>query len=288
MGGRAVGLVLILVGVSGCLSSSGGPSSPLASVERSLLFHPLSYPQGDWQPADLVYEDAWFRSEDGTLLHGWFCPAQEARAVVLYCHGNAGNVAGCQWTLRLLQEKRGVSVLAFDYRGFGRSEGTPGEAGILADARAARRWLAGRTGMAETDIVLLGRSLGGAVAVDLAARDGARGLVLENTFTSMREVAAGKTWPLPSHWLMGTRLDSLAKIGSYRGPLLQTHGDADRVVPYSMGVRLFEAANQPKRFVRVPGGGHNDPPSVEYYRALDEFLGSLPPSGGHECPLSHR
>jgi fermentation-respiration switch protein FrsA (DUF1100 family) len=201
-------------------------------------------------------------------------------------------VAGCKWTLRLLQEKLGVSVLGFDYRGFGRSEGTPGEAGILADARAARRWLAGRAGVAESDIVLVGRSLGGAVAVDLAARDGARGLVLENTFTSIREVAAGKTWPLPSHWLLTTRLDSLARIGAYRGPLLQTHGDSDRVIPYQLGVRLFEAANHPKRFVRVPGGDHNDAPSVEYYRAMDELLASLPPPGGpgatpEEQPAGH-
>ncbi|MCC6420296.1 MAG: alpha/beta hydrolase [Gemmataceae bacterium] len=272
-------LGLVLLTGSGCLAPSGEPRTPLASVERALLFHPERYPAGDWQPSDLVYEDAWFQSADGTRLHGWYCPAEQPRAVVLYCHGNAGNVTGCKWALRLLQEKCGVSVLAFDYRGYGRSDGSPTEVGILADARAARRWLAARTGAFESDIVLLGRSLGGAVAIDLAARDGARGLILENTFTSLRDVAAGKTWPLPPELLMQARLDSVGKIGAYAGPLLQAHGDADRVVPYDLGVKLFEAANRPKRFVRVPGGGHNDPPSAEYYQALVQFLASLPAAG---------
>ena len=111
--------------------------------------------------------------------------APAPRAVVLYAHGNAGNVAGWAWVLRLFRDRLGCSVLVFDYRGYGRSEGAPDEAGILVDARAARRWLAQRTGVAESEIVLVGTSLGGAVAVDLAAADGARGLVLESTFTSL-------------------------------------------------------------------------------------------------------
>jgi uncharacterized protein len=272
-GKLAAAFVFLAASGSGCLS----PSGPLASVERSLVFHPTPYPQGDWQPNDLVHEEAWFQAEDGTRLHGWYCPAANPRAVLLYTHGNAGNVTACKWAARLLQEKLGVSVLVFDYRGFGRSEGTPTEAGLLADARAARRWLAARAGVAERDIVLLGRSLGGAVAVDLAARDGARGLILENTFTSVPEVAGRQVWPLPVGSLMQVRLDSLSKIAAYTGPLLQTHGDADRLVPFEQGKRLFEAANPPKRFIPVAGGGHNDPPPPEYYRALDEFLAALPP-----------
>ncbi len=283
--GLCVPLLLLLAG-GGCLSPSGEVTGPLTALERSLLFFPRPYPEGDWAPKDLVHEDAWFEAEDGTKLHGWFCPVAQPRAVLLYAHGNAGNVASCKWPLRLLQEKLGVSVLAFDYRGYGRSTGAPTEAGILADARAARRWLAGRTGVAETDIVLLGRSLGGAVAVDLAAHDGARGLILENTFTSMPEVAACKTSTFSVQRLMRVRLDSLAKIGAYHGPLLQTHGDADQTVPCELGRRLFAAANEPKRFLPVRGGGHNDPPSLEYYRALNEFLEALPAHGApaHTTP----
>jgi fermentation-respiration switch protein FrsA (DUF1100 family) len=269
----AAAFVFLAASGSGCLS----PSGSLASVERSFVFHPAPYPQGDWRADDLVHEEAWFQAADGTRLHGWYCPAANPRAVLLYTHGNAGNVTDCKGAARLLQEKLGVSVLVFDYRGFGRSEGTPTEEGILADARAARRWLAARAGVAEGDIVLLGRSLGGGVAVDLAARDGARGLILENTFTSVPEVAARQVRPLPVSSLMQVRLDSLSKIRAYNGPLLQTHGDADRLIPFDLGKRLYEAANPPKRFIPVPGGGHNDPPPREYYRALDEFLAALPP-----------
>jgi fermentation-respiration switch protein FrsA (DUF1100 family) len=255
--------------------SARPPADPLARLERSLVFFPSKYPQGDWQPRGLIFEDAWFRSADGTKLHGWYVPHERPRAVVLYCHGNAGNVTGRAGVLRVLHQM-GIAVLIFDYRGYGRSDGKPTEEGVLADARAARAWLAKRTGAAEKDVVLLGRSLGGGVAVDLAATDGARGLVLESTFTSIPDVAAVLYPWLPARLLMRTRLDSVNKIGDYRGPLLQSHGDADRTVPYRSGRVLFEAANQPKRFVTIPEGDHNDPQSREYYQALAAFLEGLP------------
>ena len=130
---------------------------------------PSRYPAGDWQPAGLAFEDAWFTAKDGTRLHGWYVPHPQPRAVVLFCHGNGGNVALWADVLRILHDRMGVTAMGFDYRGYGRSEGTPSEAGVLADARAARTWLAQRAGIAENQIVLMGRSLGGAVAVDLAA-----------------------------------------------------------------------------------------------------------------------
>ena len=124
-----------------------------------LIFQPQSYPEGDWNPADPVFEDAWFTSADEVSLHGWFAQAAHPRAVVLYAHGNAGNVTQLHSVLRFFRDELHTSMLVFDYRGYGRSEGDPDEPGILADARAARRWLAGRAGVAERDIVLVGRSL---------------------------------------------------------------------------------------------------------------------------------
>ena len=150
------------------------PSGPLAKLERSMLFFPVRYPSGNWHPDGLDFEDAWFQAADGTKLHGWYVPHAKPKATVLYCHGNGGNVAYWAGAAKELHDRAGVSVLLFDYRGYGRSEGEPYEAGVLADARAARSWLARREGIAEGQIVLLGRSLGGAVAVDLAATDGAR------------------------------------------------------------------------------------------------------------------
>jgi len=243
--------------------------------EESLIFFPMRYPQGDWQPAGLSFEDAWFQSPDGLKLHGWFAECNEPRAVVLFCHGNAGNVTHRAETLHALHDLVGVSVLIFDYRGYGHSEGRPDEPGILADARAARAWLAQRAGVAEHQIVLMGRSVGGAVAVELAATDGARALVLESTFTSMPDVAAHHYPWLPVRRFLRTRFDASAKIAHYHGPLLQSHGNADTIVPYRLGRRLFDAANQPKQFITIPSGDHNDPQDWEYYQALITFLDGI-------------
>ena len=245
--------------------------------EESLIFFPSRYPQGDWQPPGLHFEDAEFVAADGTRLHGWYAHRQDARAVVLFCHGNAGNVTHRANTLMALNDLVGVSVLIFDYRGYGKSEGKPTEDGVLADARAARAWLAEKEGVAQSDVVLMGRSLGGALAVDLAAKDGARALVLESTFSSVPDVAAYHYPWIPVRLVLRTRLDAAAKIGDYRGPLLQSHGDADSVVPYQLGQKLFEAAGEPKEFVTIPGGDHNDAQPREYYHALIEFLDDLPP-----------
>ncbi len=241
-------------------------------LEDALIYFPSPYPEGDWKPRRLGFEDAWFPSADGTPLHGWYVPWQGARAAVLFCHGNAGNLTDRADVLRALHERVGVSVLIFDYRGYGRSEGKPSEAGILADARAARAWLAAREKIAERDVVAMGESIGGAVAVDLAARDGARALILESTFTSLPDVAACHFRWLPVRWVLRTRLDSLGKIGDYRGPLLMAHGDADRIVPVEFGRRLFEGAREPKQFLLLPGHDHNDEMPAEYYDQVAAFL----------------
>lgn len=251
------------------------PSDPVAALEKSLVFVPSPYPNGNWSPAGLTFEDAWFRSADGTQLHGWYVPHDRPRAVILFCHGNAGNVTHRARALRALHDWVGASVLVFDYRGYGKSKGAPSEEGVLADARAARAWLARRAGIDENEIVLLGRSLGGGVAVDLAAADGARALVLESTFTSLPDVAAAAYPLLPVRMLMQTRLDSASKIGNYHGPLLESHGDADKVVPYKLGRRLFQAANEPKQFLTIRRGGHNELPPREYYNILGNFLSSI-------------
>jgi uncharacterized protein len=248
---------------------------PLGRLENALVFIPRSTSVGDWHPAGVVFEDASFQAADGTKLHGWFLPHEKPRAVVLFCHGNEGNVALWRANFGLLHDLAGVAVLGFDYRGYGRSEGSPSEAGIFADARAARAWLAKRAGIPESQVVLLGRSLGGAVAIDLAAKDGARALVVESTFTSAPDLADYHAPWVPLRYLMRTKLNSIDKIKNYHGPFLQSHGDDDRLVPFAMAQRLFAAANEPKRFVIIPHGGHNDPQSEGYFAALREFLDRL-------------
>jgi hypothetical protein len=247
-------------------------------MEESLLFFPSKYPDGIWQPPGLAFEDAWFTAADGVKLHGWFVPCENPRAVALFSHGNGGNLSHREDYYRALH-RLGVAVLAFDYRGYGRSEGSPSEAGIMADARAARTWLAKRAGIAENEIVLMGESLGGAVAVQLASEAPARALNLESTFSSAPDVAAFHYPWLPIKQLMRTRLDSASLIGKYHGPLLQVHGDADTIVPFALGQKLFAAANEPKQFVVIPGGDHNDPRTPQWYVALDKFLSGLPSVG---------
>lgn len=244
--------------------------------EESLIYFPSVYPEGVWTPHGLQVEDAWFEAADGTRLHGWYVPKENAKAAVLFCHGNGGNITDRVLILQRLHQQVGVSVLIFDYRGYGRSEGKPSEQGVYADARAARAWLASREKIPEKDVVLMGESLGGAVAVDLAAHDGARALILESTFSSLPDVAAYHYPFLPVRWGMRSRFDSAGKIGDYHGPLLQAHGDADTIVPFQFGERLFEAANEPKQFIRVPNHNHNHLMPPGYFDALRKFLEELP------------
>jgi uncharacterized protein len=240
--------------------------------EDKLIFHPIRYPDGDWTPRGIEVEDVWFAAEDGTKLHGWFVPHPAPKAVLLFTHGNGGNLTHRQDVLHEFRHALGVSAFLFDYRGYGRSEGSATGKGALADARAARAWLARRAGVAPDQLVLFGESLGGAFAVQLAAEGGARGLILQNTFDDIAEVAACHYPWMPVRLLMRTKLDSVGAIRAYRGPLLQFHGDCDRIVPYRCGRRLFEAANEPKQLVTIAGGDHNDACDRSFYEAIRKFL----------------
>ena len=240
--------------------------------ENSLIYFPMNFPEDDWAPRGIAVEDARFTAADGTKIHGWYVPHEQPRAVVLFCHGNAGNITHRADIIRALHDRVGVSVLVFDYRGYGKSEGKPDEPGVLADARAARTWLAQKAGVAENRIVLMGESLGGAVAVDLAA-DGARALILENTFSSMPDVAAFHYPWVPVRLLMRTQFNSAAKIRAYHGPLYQSHGDRDSIVPLEFAKRLFDAANEPKRFLLVDRGRPQRPPVAAVLRQVKGVSG---------------
>ncbi|MFT3878266.1 MAG: alpha/beta hydrolase [Gemmatales bacterium] len=260
---------LIALALPGCAGM--GSYSPLLPVERAMLYQP----ERDEGGGEHV-TDAWFTTDDGKRLHGRFFDHPQRRAVILYCHGNAGSVETWSMAALELQQQHQCAVFVFDYRGYGKSEGTPSEEGLYQDARAARRWLAQKTGVSEKEIVVLGRSLGGGVAVDLASKDGAKGLILQSTFSSLPDVAAYHVpWLLP-HLNMTQRFDSVAKIKNYAGPLLQCHGDVDRLIPISLAQTLYVAAPGQKRFITIPGGGHNDPPNGAFHEALDDFLKKLP------------
>jgi len=266
----------------GCLSVS---PPAVRFPDDYIVYQPAPYPQGNWKPENLVYEDVNFEAADGTKLNGWFCPAENPRAVVLFAHGNAGNVSHRIRRMKLFQGQLHVSTFYFDYRGYGRSEGLPSERGVLMDARAARKWLSERTGVPEREIVMAGESLGGAVAIDLAAKDGAAGLVLESTFTSLPDVASSLFPYTPARYLLRNRFDSISKIGQYEGPLLVFHGDADKLIPIEQSRKLLAAAKGPKSMTTIPGEGHNWSPTPEYMDQLDRFFTALQAQHGDDVAV---
>src|SRR5262245_6597004 len=224
----------------------------LLFLENTLLYPAPKFPEGDWKAAFLPHEDVEFASADGTQLHGWLVPHEDPRAVLLYCHGNGDCVGYLAPYLKELHEKHKLTVFTFDYRGYGKSQGSPNETGILADGHAAQSWLAQRMGLKPSDIVLMGRSLGGGVAVDLAVKNGARGLILQNTPTSMPDAAAHLYSFVPVHLLMKNRYDSLSKINRYTGPVLMSHATADTLVPFALCLKLFAAVTcHNMRFISI-------------------------------------
>ena len=227
----------------------------LALNERRLLFFPARTLAAE--PADfgLRAEELTITTEDGVTLHGWWIAGSGDRVLIWY-HGNAGNIADRLPNARWFVEQLGVSVVLVDYRGYGRSAGTPDEAGVYRDGLAIYDAAVAR-GVAARDIVLFGRSLGGAVATEVALRRPAGALVLEAAFRSARAMARVHYWFVPSA-LVRTRLDNESKIGRVTVPTLFLHGDRDRIVPLDHSRRLFERAARPAHFHVVEGAGHND------------------------------
>jgi fermentation-respiration switch protein FrsA (DUF1100 family) len=197
------------------------------------------------------FRDMWLTTEDDERLHAWWVPAAAPPiASVLLCHGNGGNIGDRAFAVDLLAE-RGFGVLSFDYRGYGRSSGRPSESGTIRDARAARGAIADRP------VLYLGESLGGAVALALALEQPPDGLILQSTFTGVRDIAR-LHYPFIPRALVPDAYPSLRRIRDLRAPLLVLHGDDDRIVPAIDGHALYEAAPEPKRIEIFPGAGHND------------------------------
>jgi fermentation-respiration switch protein FrsA (DUF1100 family) len=255
--------------------------------EESLIFFPEPYPSGEWR-VKVVGErtgtrvrDEFFTADDGTSLHGWWCEAAElsdrsapsADMVLLWFHGNAGNLAHRAQLMAELA-RLPARVLIVDYRGYGRSGGRPSEQGLYRDARAAWRHLRDGLGVAEDRIVILGKSLGGAVAVQLASEVDAAGLIVESSFTSIPAMA-NHHYPFVPRWLVRTRMDSLDKIGAVRCPLMVVHSPDDEIVPFFLGRELYDAAKGDKRLIEIPGARHNELWLVGgegYFAAVRDFL----------------
>ena len=251
----------------------------LAFQERRLIFFPTRTLAA--APADfgLRAEELSITAADGVTLHGWWIEGPGDRVLIWY-HGNAGNIGDRLHNARWFVDRLGVDVVLVDYRGYGRSEGSPDEEGLYLDGLAIYDAVATRP-VPEANIVLFGRSLGGAVAIETALRRPAGVLVLESVFRSVPALAREHYWFVPSA-VVRTRMDNLSKMARVRTPTLVLHGDRDGIVPLSHGRRLFEAAGAAARLHVIEGAGHNDTylvggePYAQAWEAFFAGVGGIP------------
>lgn len=243
--------------------------------ENRFLYHPTRPPDGRWDTSKLGFpvEECSFTTEDGVRLHAWYVRERDAPATLLWFHGNAGNLSSRAELMDRLR-RLPADVFLIDYRGYGKSEGSPSEEGLYRDARAAYRFLVEERKIPPNRIVLGGKSLGGAIAAELATRVDCASLLLQSTFTSLADMSRRVIPFLPAHWFLRQRYETISKMVRIRVPKLILHARTDEIIPYEMGRRLFDAAPEPKRFVELGDLGHNDWMHVgpAYDEALRAFL----------------
>ncbi len=232
----------------------------------------------------LKYESIWLNTRDQVRIHGWFIPAPDAQAVVLVLHGNAGNIGHRLETIQVFHEL-GLSTFIFDYRGYGQSEGHPTEAGTYEDAHTAWRYLTEQRGINPADIILFGRSLGGAVASELATQVQARALILESTFTSVPELAAELYPFVPTRLISRFRYDTREALGKVAVPVLVIHSRDDEIVPFQHAESLYANISGPKQLLPLRGGHNNGflLGRSNYMSGLANFL-ALPRPAAQKSP----
>ena len=235
-----------------------------------MLFFPTKYPEGEWNPRQLEFEDVWLNSGLSTKIHGWYCPCSNPRAHLLYLHGNAGNITD-RTDLLFRFQQLGIAVLIIDYRGYGRSNGRSTIFSVTKDAIAAAKFLADTADTSVEGLFFMGRSLGGALAIQLAAKLQPKGLIVESTFTSLRKIA-GYHYSALSWFVPANILNSTATIQKYNGKILLSHGENDFTIPFDHGVEICDSANSPKTFIAIPNVGHNGPLPEDYYDTLSQFI----------------
>jgi fermentation-respiration switch protein FrsA (DUF1100 family) len=223
--------------------------------QDSMLYFPLKEIEATPLSIGLDYQELTLRTRDGVDISAWYVPAEKARGYVLFCHGNAGNISHRLDSLRIFHGL-GLGVLIFDYRGYGRSKGAPDEEGTYRDAEAAWDYLVNSIRVPPEKIILFGRSLGSAVAAEVALRKQAGALIMESGFTSVPDLGSTFYPYLPVRLLSKFRYASIEKVGRIKIPKLFIHSPEDEIIPYEQGMRLFERASEPKEFLQLTGD-HN-------------------------------
>ena len=266
---------LLLKTLAGFVLLYGALVALVYVFQERLLYYPNMGREIAATPAasGMPYDDFTISTEDGEKLSAWWVPVASPKGAVLLLHGNAGNISH-RLDYALMFRRLGYATLLVDYRGYGRSSGTPTEEGTYRDADAAWRWLTQTRGWKARDIVLFGESLGGGVVSWVAARQTPQALVLASTFTSAVDLGAELYRFLPVRLISRLRYDTRARLRDVQAPVLVAHSPADDIIPYAHGQRLFAAAREPKAFLEL-SGGHNDGfifARREWVEALGQFL----------------
>jgi fermentation-respiration switch protein FrsA (DUF1100 family) len=242
-------------------------------MQSNLVYHPQKNILVTPSNLGLQYEDVTFHTDDEVALHGWFVPKDSVKVTVLYFHGNAGNISGRMQTIQLLHQI-GLNVFIFDYRGYGQSQGRPSEKGTYQDAEAAWQYLTMNRHIADSNIVIMGRSLGGSVAAWLSARQNSAAVVIESTFTSAGDLGADLYPWLPVRWMIQYEYNTLDYLEQIESPIFMAHSRDDQIVPFHHGKTLFKSAKDPKTFVELEGthGSGFWETGAKYQSSLQQFL----------------
>lgn len=249
---------------------------PACGIENRMIFHPSTSIDQTPSQVGLEFEDIFFTARDGVRLNGWLIPHRKARSTLVWFHGNAGNIGHRVENIKWLHDRVPVNIFIFDYRGYGRSQGFPSEEGTYLDGEAALELMQKKLGAGGAKkIILFGRSLGAAIATEMATRFESQGLILESPFVSIAEMARVLFPFLPIGPLLHTRYDVRATVKKINVPLLVLHGDRDEIIPFEHGKLVFEAAPEPKRFFAIAGASHNDTVVAggeNYFEQLKQFV----------------
>jgi fermentation-respiration switch protein FrsA (DUF1100 family) len=249
----------------------------LLALERKFIFIPTPA-TSDWRtPADPRITDFAVVSATGESIHGWWLPRSGARGALLYSHGNAGNLSHRGPSIVRWADELGMSVLIYDYPGYGKSTGQPTEENCYSASEAAWTWLTQHEQIELQNILLVGASLGGAMAVDLATRHDCRAVVLIKAFSSIPDMATYRFPWLPARYFVRSQFDSAAKLCACKRPVFLVHGTGDSIVPYECSEKLFAAASEPKELMTVDGNEHNDALPADFFSRLRSFLESHTP-----------
>jgi fermentation-respiration switch protein FrsA (DUF1100 family) len=244
----------------------------LLALERRFIFVPATAAESWHDKPDARIEDVTLHAATGEIIHAWWLPRPGATGVLHYSHGNAGNLSHRGPGLLRWASELNVSVLIYDYPGYGRSHGWATEENCYAAAEAAYQWLTEVQKADPRQVLLLGASLGGSMAIEMARRHDHRAVILIKPFSSIPDMAQARFPWLPARYFVRHQFDNVAKIRDCNRPVFVVHGTTDTVIPYKLGQRVYEAANEPKEFVTLDGHDHNTPLPGDFFQRLRAFL----------------